>query len=99
MTRHPGIAELPWYAGYVCLLLGRHQHAVYWARQSAAAGRFAGYGGSVFRMGWGHPYGQWEGPYDVLRTALRHLGDEAGAAEAERLFERAVAARAETLAP
>ena len=34
-----------------------------------------------------------EGPYDVLRFALRALGDEAGAEEAERDFAEAQALR------
>jgi hypothetical protein len=35
----------------------------------------------------------WEGPYDVLRFALRQLGDEASAEEAARLYAEAKATR------
>jgi len=47
----------------------------------------------VARVGFRHPPGLWEGPYDVLRFALRKIGDDAGADEAERLFLEAKAAR------
>jgi hypothetical protein len=56
-------------------------------------GHFAGEGASVPRIIFSHPPGLWEGPYDVLRFALRRLGDEAGADEAERLYHEARAAR------
>jgi hypothetical protein len=58
-----------------------------------AMGHFRGDGASVQRIGFRHPPGLWEGPYDVLRFALRALGDESGAAEAERLYHEATAAR------
>jgi hypothetical protein len=41
----------------------------------------------------GHPPGLWEGPYDVLRFALRALGDDAAADEADRLYHEAKSAR------
>jgi tetratricopeptide (TPR) repeat protein len=93
MTRHAGLADIPWLAAYLSLQLDRPEQAVYWARQSIVMGYFAGCGATVLRTGWRYPFGLWEGPYDVLRFALRRLGDDAGADEAERLFHEAAAAR------
>jgi hypothetical protein len=93
MARHAGLAELPWLAAYACWHADRPAQAVYWARQSIAMGHFAGAGASVPRIGFRHPPALWEGPYDVLRFALRTIGDDAGADEAERLYVQARAAR------
>lgn len=93
MAKHAGLAELPWLAGYAAWHAGRPAQAVYWARQSIALGHYAGIGASAPRIGFRHPPALWEGPYDVLRFALRALGDDAGADEAERSFARAKAAR------
>jgi hypothetical protein len=93
LTRHAGLADLSWYAAYLSLQLGRPQQAVYWARLSIAMGYFEGIGPSIERIAWRYPFGLWEGPYDVLRFALRQLNDVSGAEEAERLYHEAVAAR------
>jgi tetratricopeptide (TPR) repeat protein len=93
MARHSGLAELPWLAAYASWQAGRPAQAAYWARLAVAMGNFAGAGLSVTRVGFRHPPGLWEGPYDVLRFALRTVGDDAGADEAERLFLEAKAAR------
>ena len=61
-------------------------------------GTFAGSGAEVPRIGFRHPPALYEGPSDVLRFALRRIGDEAGADEAERLYQEAKAARDEALA-
>jgi tetratricopeptide (TPR) repeat protein len=89
MARHAGLAELPWLAAYAAWQAGRPAQAAYWARQSIAMGHFAGAGATVPRIGFRHPPALWEGPYDVLRFALRQLGDDAGADEAERRYEEA----------
>jgi glycosyltransferase involved in cell wall biosynthesis len=93
MTRHSGIAELCWLAGYITLKLNRPVHAVYWARLAIVLGPFEGIGQTISRNGWKYPPGYWEGPYDILRFALRELGDTAEADEAERLYRAAVDAR------
>ena len=93
MARHAGLGDFPWFAGHISLRLGRPQQAVYWARHAIELGCFAGIGQSVLRIGWRYPFALWEGPYEVLREALRELGDEEGAAEADRLFAEAAAAR------
>src|SRR5215213_1444881 len=93
MARHAGLAELPWLAAYASWHAGTPAQAVYWARLAITWGHFAGAGGSVPRSGFRHPPALWEGPYDVLRFALRRVGDDTGADEAERLFHKAKAAR------
>jgi tetratricopeptide (TPR) repeat protein len=93
MARHAGLGDFPWFAAHISLRLGRPQQAVYWARHAIELGCFAGIGQTVLRIGWRYPFALWEGPYDVLRVALKELGDEEGAAEADRLFTEAAAAR------
>ncbi len=56
-------------------------------------GHFRGHGQSVPRIGFRHPPAFYEGPYDVLRYALRATGHDAGADEAESLYHEALAAR------
>ncbi len=93
MARHAGLAELPWLAAYASWHAGKPAQAAYWARTSVLLGHFMGNGVAVPRIGFRHPPALWEGPFDVLRFALRAVGDDAGADEAERMFERAKAAR------
>jgi tetratricopeptide (TPR) repeat protein len=93
MARHGGLAELQWLAGFAAWRAGRPDQASYWARQAIAMGHFQGVGGTVPRHGFRYPPALWELPYDLLRFALRALGDDHGAAEAEQLYELARAAR------
>jgi predicted GH43/DUF377 family glycosyl hydrolase len=93
MTKHAGLAELPWLAAFASWQADRPAQAVYWARLAIVLGHFAGSGASVPRAGFRHQPALWEGPYDVLRFALRRLGDHAAADEAERLFVDALRAR------
>ena len=86
LARHAGVAELAWLAAFAAYQAGDAAQAVYWARLSVTHGLFRGDGASVPRIGFRHPPALWEGPYDVLRYALKQLGDQAGADEAERLF-------------
>jgi tetratricopeptide (TPR) repeat protein len=94
LARHSGIAELAWLAAFASYRAGKMHDAVWWARSSIALGYFRGCGAQVHRISFRNPMALWEGPYDVLRFALRALGDTAGADEAERLFAEASAARA-----
>jgi hypothetical protein len=89
LAHHPGLAELPWLAAFASWRGERFAHAVTWARLAIALGRFRGHGSAVPRGAARHPPALYEGPYDVLRFALRALGDEAGAAAAERLYGEA----------
>ncbi len=93
MSRHAGLAELPWLAAYAAWRADRPAQAVYWARISAMLGHYLGSGATVPRIGFRHPPALWEGPFDVLRFALREVGDAAGADEAERMYKEAKAAR------
>jgi tetratricopeptide (TPR) repeat protein len=92
MALCPAMAELPWLAGFASWKLGRHQQAVHWSRMAVVLGRFRGSANDRPRHGFQEPRGQWEGPFDVLRFALRALGDEAAADDAERLFASALEA-------
>jgi tetratricopeptide (TPR) repeat protein len=93
LARHAGVADLAWQAGYAAYQAGRHEQAIYWAELAIVWGFFRGCGSEVPRIGFRHLPALWEGPYDILRFARRALGDETGAAEAERLYEEALAAR------
>lgn len=93
MAKHAGLGELPWLAAYASWQAGRPAQAAHWARLSIVLGHFIGNGAQTPRIGFRHPPALWEGPFDVLRYALRALGDNPGADEAETLFEEAKAAR------
>lgn len=93
MGRHAGIAELPWYAGYASLKLGKNQQAIYWARLAITWGHFAGHGRMVKRIGFRFLPGLYEGPFDVLRFALKNVGEGKLAEEAAHAYEAAKAAR------
>ncbi len=99
LTRHAGIAELPWLAAFCAYQLGDNAQAVYWARLSITYGLFAGSGADVPRIGFRNPSALYEGPYDVLRFALKNLGDVFGAGEAERAYIQALAARGQKAPP
>ncbi len=96
LARHAGIGELAWLAGYASFKGGESQQAVWWARQAIALGCYAGCGPQVRRTLFRYPFGLYEGPYNVLHFALKTLGDEVGAADADRLRLLAIAARTQT---
>jgi tetratricopeptide (TPR) repeat protein len=93
LARHAGVAELAWLAAFASHKGNNHAQAVWWARTSIALGCFRGCGREVPRVSFRNPFALWEGPYDVLRFALRALGDTKGADEAERLFAEAESQR------
>jgi glycosyltransferase involved in cell wall biosynthesis len=93
LARHAGIAELAWLAAFAAFQAADNAQAVYWARLSISQGLFEGQGAKVPRIGFRNPSALFEGPYDVLRFALRNLGDTAGADAAERAYQNALAAR------
>lgn len=95
MAKHAGLAELPWLAAFASWEAGRPAQAVYWGRLAIALGYYAGAELLVPRFGFRHPAALWEGPYDVMRFALRAQGDEGAADEAEQQFHQARAAREE----
>lgn len=99
MLRHPGLADLPWLAAFAAYGGGRADQAVWWATQAAALGCLEGVGDQVTRIGFSNPRARFEGPYDILRFALRDLGRIAEADEAEAKFEAAMALRQRELGP
>ncbi|HSN98146.1 MAG TPA: tetratricopeptide repeat protein, partial [Candidatus Nanopelagicales bacterium] len=94
LARHAGIAELAWLAGFASWKAGRPEQAVYWARLAVPMGYFLGQGREAKRIGFRNLSALYEGPFDVLRFALKAMGDHAEAAEAERLYNEAARARA-----
>jgi tetratricopeptide (TPR) repeat protein len=93
LARHPGIAEIPRLAAYASYCAKRMLHAVWWARLSISMGLFEGHGAEALRTGFRNVHALYEAPYDVLRFALRALGDQAGAREADEKYLAAIAAR------
>lgn len=93
LARHAGIAELAWLAAFCAYQINETVQAVYWARLAIVHGLHEGTGKAVPRIGFRNPSALYEGPYDVLRFALRTLGDVAGAEAAERSYQSALAAR------
>ncbi|MBI5535392.1 MAG: tetratricopeptide repeat protein [Deltaproteobacteria bacterium] len=95
LSRHAGIAELAWLAGFASWQAGRPDQAAFWARLAIPMGLFRGRGQDAKRIGFRNVSALYEGPYDVLRFALRAMGDTAGADEAERLYQEAIRARSQ----
>lgn len=93
LARHGGIAELAWLAAYAAYQMGDNAQAVYWARSSLTHGLFEGDGAEIPRIGFRNPSALYEGPYDVLRFALRKLGNSGAADAAEARYFSALAAR------
>eukprot|EP00775_Hariotina_reticulata_P004367 gene4367-4620_t len=91
MTRHPGLPELPWYAGWISYQAQRYQQAEAWSHMAIALGCHQGL--CVPRIGFNHPPGKYEGPYDVLHWALKQSGKEEEAKAALENMEAAMAAR------
>ena len=92
MAKHAGLGELPWLAAYASWQSNRPAQAVYWARRAIALGHFAG-AGEAARDESPNQAALWEGPFDILRFALRRLGDDDGADQAEVQFREALHAR------
>lgn len=96
LARHAGMAELPWLAAFCAYQQGDDAQAVYWARLAAVHGMLDGSAAPRSRLGFRNPTALYEGPYDVLRFALRRMGDGAGADLAEQRYLQALAARSAT---
>jgi tetratricopeptide (TPR) repeat protein len=89
----PSTAELAWLAAFTMQKVGRNEEAVAWARMAIATGLHAGEGARFQRISFRALTGLYEGPYDVLRYAYKALGDTKAAAQAERDYQAARAAR------
>jgi len=75
MLRHPGIAELPWLAGWCSFQIGDVKKALYWSMMAASLGYPEGVQDIVGRIGFKHPPALWEGPFDVLRACYKVLSN------------------------
>jgi tetratricopeptide (TPR) repeat protein len=84
MQRHPGMAELPWLAGFCCFQLGQHQRAIWWAAMAEALNKADADG---YRVGFRYPPALYEGPYDIMRYCYRALGQGSLADLAEACFQ------------
>lgn len=76
MKHHPGMAELPWLAGYCCYKLGRYQHAIWWEMMSVSLNDEEAH---THRINFRHEPALWEGPADVLKHAHAALGNDKAA--------------------
>lgn len=76
LKRHSGISELHWMAGWCEYKCGRYQKAVFHAKYAIAGGYVDGFQHEVSRIGFKHPPGLFESPYDLLAWSYKMLGDE-----------------------
>jgi tetratricopeptide (TPR) repeat protein len=89
----PATAELAWLAGFAAFKAGRHEDAIAWSNMAIVNGLYQGAGGTFPRVSFRNPSALYEGPYDVLRSVFRALGNEEAAVESEREYENARQAR------
>jgi len=73
MARHPAIPELSWLAGWCFYKQKIYDKAILWSKISLSLGYAEGIANEIKRIGFKHPPGQWEGPYDVLRWSYKEL--------------------------
>ena len=73
MRHRPDYAELPWIAGFACLRLGRLEDAINWSKIAVL---FSWRGvKDPHRICFKDPRGLFEGPYEVMESAYRAMGD------------------------
>lgn len=75
LSRHAGIAELCWLAGVASFRAGRPEQAVHWAQLAKVHGHGGDGRALRSRLAFRNPFALSEGPVDVLRHALRALGE------------------------
>jgi tetratricopeptide (TPR) repeat protein len=90
---HPGIAELPWLAGFASWKAGRYRDAIAFSNLAIVHGEQYGLASEANRVSFRHLPALYEGPFDVLRYSYRSLGDHAAADQAEQDFQTALANR------
>lgn len=95
MQRHPGMAELPWLAGWCCYQLGRYQHAIWWSNIAEMFGEYdeTGVDACHARINFRYEPALYEAPYDVERWAYRAMGRELDEEFAEKEFLSALEKR------
>lgn len=74
LTYHAGIAELAWLAAYASHQAGKMAQCVCWASISVALGKHEGIGKKIGRVSFTYPMAQWEGPYQLMTSAYRAMG-------------------------
>lgn len=89
----PATAELAWLAGYAAYKAARHEDAIAWSNMAIVNGLYEGAGATFPRVSFRHPAALYEGPYDVLRSVFKALGNADAATEAEQEYENAKRAR------
>ena len=89
----PATAELAWLAGHAAYKAKRYEDAIAWSNMALVNGLYDGAGAAFPRVGFRNNSALYEGPYDVLRSTFKALGNTEAAAEAEREYESAKLAR------
>lgn len=92
LARHAGIAELAWLAAYASYQMGKVEQAACWARLATVHGMVLGAEAVPHRIGFKNLSALHEGPFDVLRFALKGEASE----QAEAMYRRAVRQRLQT---
>ena len=96
LTRHAGISELAWLAGYVSWAMGKIDQAIFWAKISLV---WADKADVIGRIYFRDEQVLRTGPWDILRFALRAVNDERGAQEAEEAYQAAMLFVSSSLLP
>lgn len=93
LTARPAMAELPWFAAWICHSQGQHAKAIYWAQMAAALGAQHRQPDMTPKHGFKYPPAYYESPFDVMRFAYAGLGmgEQVTAMNAE--YERLCALR------
>lgn len=89
----PATADLAWLAGYAAYRARRYEDAIAWSNMAVVNGLHDGAGAAFPRKNFRNPTALYEGPYDVLRSTFKALGNPEAAEEAAREFEAARRAR------
>jgi len=89
----PATAELAWLAGFAAMKAKRYEDAIAWSNMAVVNGLYDGAGAAFPRIGFRNASALYEGPYDVLRSTFKALGNQAAADEAGREYESAKRAR------
>ena len=93
LTIRPATAELAWLAGWASWKAKRWEDAIAWSNMAIVNGLYQGAGASFERISFRYPPALYEGPYDVLRSTFKALGNAAAADEAGLEYEAARRAR------
>lgn len=93
LSRHAGVGELAWLAGYACYKLGRYHEALAWSAMAASSSVWSGVGRGMPRIGFSHPPARYELPHQLMVHCWLKLGREDLAQVARAKEEQALASR------